>query len=341
MVATSWVARLAEVDPDFRGAFFTGSATALPEDSVLPPWSDVDVAVVVSGQPAPAKLGKFAYHGVLLEVTYLAEAELATPSTVAATYYLAPSFRGGQTIADPTGHLRRLSDVIAPRFAHPDSVRDRCDDVLGRIAARLSAFDPTAPWPQAVTAWMFPTSLTTQVVLVAALRPPTVRLRYLAARSALGRSDTSALYPTLLRQLGCDGCDRATVQAHLDRLADVFDRTAEVSRTPFSFSGDITAAARPIAIAGSQELIDNGDHREAVFWIIATYARCVQILAVDGPDELCHEADLQFQAAVTDLTGIRDQRDLTARRAATVDLLPTLRASATAITAETLARTPS
>ena len=35
----------------------------------------------------------------------------------------------------------------------------------------------------------------------------------------------------------------------------------------------ITPAARPIAIDGSRELIEAGAHREAVFWIVATFAR--------------------------------------------------------------------
>lgn len=73
-------------------------------------------------------------------------------------------------------------------------------------------------------------------------------------------------------------------QHHLRELATTFDATVQVAKTPFFFSSDITPTARPIAIDGSQRLIDSGDHHEAVFWIIATFARCHTILAADAPN---------------------------------------------------------
>lgn len=329
--ARAWVAEHAAHDTGFQGAFFTGSAAALPEDHELPASSDVDIAVVVAAPTPPAKLGKFAHGGVLLEVTYRAWAEIASVATVAGSYTLAPSFRNDQLIADPTGHLTRLREAIAPRFHQLAAIRLRAEDAIRELDSRLSASDPTAAWHDQVTAWMFPASIPTHVVLVAGLRNPTVRLRYLAARTVLRDHDQDALYLTLLRLLGCADCDPGTVQRHLDQLAVTFDQAAAVSRSRFPFSSDITGAARPIAIAGSQELVDGGDHREAVFWIVATFARCQQILAADAPATLQHDAELRFRAAVTDLLGVRDTADLLARSRAVRGLLPALRASAAAI----------
>ncbi len=329
-MARAWVAEHAAGNPHFRGAFFSGSTTVLPEDSVLSPFSDVDVVVVVSDPTTPPKLGKFTYRGVLLEVTYLPWAELANIAEVAMSYYLAPSFRSDQVIMDPTGHLGMLRDEISPRFDHPVAVQRRYEDVISKIEARLSALDTTAAWHDQVTAWMFPTSLTTQVVLVAALRNPTVRLCYLAAKRTLHDHDQDGLYLPLLRLLGCADCDRQSVQHHLDQLAVTFDQAATVSHTSF-FSTDIAQAARPIAIDGSQDLIDTGDHREAVFWIIATYARCQTILTADAPAHLRHYAESEFRAAVTDLLGIHDTAGLLGRREAVLELLPTLRESAAGI----------
>lgn len=123
-----------------------------------------------------------------------------------------------------------------------------------------------------MTAWLFPTSVTTLLPLVAALRNPTVRLRYPAAREVLDEYGHADLYPQLLELLGCAQVTRERVQEQLSELARTFDATAAVARTPFFFSADITPAARTVPIDGSQELIDRGDHREAVFWIIATFA---------------------------------------------------------------------
>lgn len=336
--ARAWVAEHAAQSSDFRGAFFSGSTTALPEGHALAATSDVDVVVVVSGSTAPPKLGKFAYRGVILEVTYLPWTALASVAEVAKSYYLAPSFRNDQVIMDPTGHLGLLRDEISPRFDHLVAVQRRYEDVISKIGTRLSALDTTTAWHDQVTEWMFPTSLTTQVVLVAALRNPTVRLRYLAARAVLHDHDQDALYLTLLRLLGCTDCDRQIVQHHLDRLAVTFDQAVVVSQTPFFFSTDITRTARPIAIDGSQDLIDNGAHRESAFWIIATYARCQKIFAADAPTRLRHDAELRFRAAVTDLLGIRDTAGLLRRRQVVRELLPALRESAASIANRTAYR---
>jgi len=330
-VASAWVAEHAARCTGFRGAFFAGSTMALAEDSDLPRSSDVDVVVVVSGEKAAPKLGKLLYRGALLEITYLPWDRLADVDEVATSYYLAPSFSSNQVIADPTGRLAILRDEISSRFDDPAAIRLRYEDVISRIQARLSALDPAAAWHDQVTTWMFPTSLTTQVVLVAAGEIPTVRRRYVAARRVLEDHGNASLYRTLLDLLGCADRDRDTVQRHLDRLVLVFDQAEVVATTPFFFSTDITRAARPIAIDGSQDLIDHGLHREAVFWIIATFARCQTILAADASTDVRRNGELRFRACVAELLGIRDTAELFDRNAAVLRLLPTLRRSAASI----------
>lgn len=181
------------------------------------------------------------------------------------------------------------------------------------IEARLAALDPVAPLHQQVTGWLFATGGTAHLPLVAGLRNPTVRLRYPAARELLAGYGLDDRYRELIELLGCAELPGETVARWLDDLARTFDATAAVARTPFPFSADITPAARPIAIDGSRELIKRGDHHEAVFWIVATFARCHAILAIDAPD-LQRELAPRFLAAVAGL-GIRSPAD---RRAAQV-----------------------
>lgn len=326
--AREWVAEHVAGRADFRGAFFTGSAAAAADDDVLLPTSDVDVTVLLAAAVAPPKLGKVRDRGVLLDITFLPFDALADADAIASNYYLAPSFRHGQLIADPTGRLRAVQDRIAPRFDALDGVRRRSEHVFGLMTSRLGALDASLPWHELVAAWMFPTSLATQVVLVAARRAPTVRRRYLAARAALATIGHTDYYASLLRQLGCADCDQATVQRHLDELAGAFDEAAAVARTPFFFCSDVTAEARPISIDGSQELIDSGDHREAVFWIVATFARCLQILAADAPQYTYERADALFRDAVGHLLGLGTPTDLLARRDEVLAGLPALRRTA-------------
>ncbi|MEV1286324.1 hypothetical protein [Micromonospora sp. NPDC049679] len=327
--AAEWVMREARHDAGFRGAFFSGSTTWLADDVELPPASDVDV-VVVTANEAPHKLGKFVYRGVLLEVTYLSFDEFVSADEVLGCYYLASSFRIDTIIDDPTGHLRQLTERISGSFAERVWVRRRCEDAGQRIERGLRAIDVSAPFHDQVTAWMFPTSVTTQVLLVAALRNPTVRLRYLAVRGVLADYGHADLYPQLLDLLGCTRMTRQRVRYHLRELARTFDATAAVARTPFFFSTDITPAARPIAIDGSHELIDRGCHREAVFWIVATFARCHKILAADAPPDLRQQLGPAFEAVVADL-GITSTEDLLSRAADVTRFLPSLWATTEAI----------
>lgn len=331
--AREWVRRFARAEPGYIGAYFTGSTVGMPDAAELAPSSDVDVALVTSDQPPSVKPGKLLHHGALLEISYVPWSELADPVRVLASYHLAGSFRRDTVIDDPTGRLRTLLAFVAPRFASTPWVRRRCEDACLRVETRLAAIDTAAPFHEQLLAWLFPTGVTCHVLLVAALHNPTVRLRYRAVRDVLVEYGHQAAYEGLLALLvGRVEPTRDAVQEHLDELTVTFDAAAGVARTPFPFSSDITPEARPIAVDGSQALIDAGDHREAVFWILATVARCHSILAVDAP--ALHAARTPaFRAAAADLAGIRTARDLHQRAAAVSRHLPQLRRTAEAVMA--------
>lgn len=189
------------------------------------------------------------------------------------------------------------------------------------------------PSPAHVTAWLFATGGTTHVLLVAARRNPTVRLRYLAVRDVLAEHGHAAFYPRLLDLLGAGQVTRRRAQHHLDALARTFDATAAVARTPFFFSSDITVAAGNVAVDGSQELIGRGDHREAMFWIVATFARCHTILAVDAPDLVARFAP-GFRDVLAEL-GIGSGDDLRRRAHEVAGSLPDVWAVAESIVGTT------
>ncbi|MFD4948147.1 hypothetical protein ACFWNT_37960 [Streptomyces sp. NPDC058409] len=329
--AVQWVKEHARSDSGFRGACFSGSTVGLPDDAELSPFSDVDIVVVTAEPDPPAKPGKLRFEGALLEITYLSWDDLSSADGVLSSYHLAGSFRCDTVIDDPTGHLRGLRADVSRRFAERSWVHRRCLDAERRIKTRLAAFDASAPFHEQVTAWLFPTGVTTHVLLVAALRNPTVRLRYPAARQVLTGYGQAHLYPELLELLGCARLSAGRTGHHLDELARTFDSAAQVARTPFFFSSDITVEARPIAIDGSRHLIERGDHREAVFWIIATFARCHTVLAADAPD--LHLARLPaFREALADL-GITSTGDLLHRAGEVIGFLPRLRQTAEEILA--------
>lgn len=328
--AKEWISLHASEITGFAGAYFSGSTVGKTAEEEMPAASDVDVVIVITAEQPPMKPGKFRYQGVLLEATYLSATQLASADRVLASYHLAGSFRTDTIIADPTGALRKLQADVAMRFHELGMVRRRCREAYDRVDNGLRAIDAGAPLHDLTTSWLFPTGIMAHVPLVAALRNPTVRLRYAAAREALAEYGMGALYDKLLEQLGCKNWSQDQALRHLGELERVFDAAAAAARTPFFFSSDITEAAKPVAIAGSLELIQAGLHREAVFWIAATFARCHKILEADAQPKL-QEAHLPaFRDLLADL-GLKDRKAFTDRASQTLLLLPELWAAAETI----------
>jgi hypothetical protein len=92
----------------------------------------------------------------------------------------------------------------------------------------------------------------------------------------------------------------------------VFDVTKTVIKTPFFFASDLSDSARPIVIDGSRTLIEEGLHREAIFWMVATYSRCQKVLHHDASIELQEQFDSGYRRLLDDL-GVTSFADLQRR----------------------------
>ncbi|MET8836255.1 hypothetical protein ABZV78_20365 [Micromonospora sp. NPDC004540] len=325
-VAVEWVREEMRRDPSTGGAFFSGSTVDLPDDAVLPSWSDVDV-LLVRDAPA-AKVGKFVHRGVLLEVSALTWAELGSPEDVLGSWVFAPMFRTDTVIADPSGRLAAVRERVAAGFADPAWVRRRCAGVRRRIEDGLARLDERASLAEQVLAWVFPTSVLAVLPAVAGLRDPTVRRRYVRAREVLAAHGFGDRYEELLASLDGGGVGPGRVREHLAGLAVAFDEAARVARTPFPFRADLSAG-RPVVLDGSAELVAAGAHREAMFWVVVTYARCHAVLAADAPgrERVLRPA---FEAAVADLQVV-SAADRRRRAAALLGSLPRWQAVADAV----------
>ncbi|SBT41382.1 hypothetical protein [Micromonospora auratinigra] len=326
-VAVDWVRERARRDPSVQGAFFSGSTVGLPDEAVLPVSSDVDVLLVRDGPGV--KLGKFRHRGVLLEVSEVSWADLGTPEDVLGSWVFAPMFRTDTVIVDPTGRLGAVRERVSACYADPVWVRRRCAGVLRRVESGLAGLVDAGPLHEQVLAWIFPTSVLALLPVVAAGWDPTVRRRYVRAREALTACGFGARYPQLLASLDGGGVGPGRVREHLAALAVTFDEAARVARTGFAFSADVTAVGRPVVVDGGAELVAAGAHREAMFWVVVTFARCHAILAVDAPER---ERVLRpaFEAAVADL-GVGSAALRRGRSAAVLGSLPGWAAVADAV----------
>lgn len=80
----------------------------------------------------------------------------------------------------------------------------------------------------------------------------------MAVRELLEHYERLDFYETLLEMLGCAQMSRSQVEEHLVALSGVFDIAKTVVKPPYRFAEDISDHARPVAIGGSQELIESG-----------------------------------------------------------------------------------
>lgn len=331
-VARQWVTEEAGAIPGFYGAFFHGSVNWLPEDAELPETSDLDIMVVLDGPEPENKLGKFRYRGVLLEVSYLPYRQVESAEAVLGHYHLAGSFRTPGVIADPTGALTQLQATVARDYAKRRWVLKRCEHAQSNALNFLQPRNESDPLDEQVMGWLFGTGVTTHVLLTAGLKNPTVRRRYRTARELLAEYRRLDFHERLLEMLGCARMTRRRAEEHLSALAQAFDEACAVIKTPYRFAADMTAAARPVAIDGSRELIEQGFHREAVFWMLAVYCRSQWVLRHDAPADVRQKHSRGFQAFLADL-GIASFADRQQRTEQVRAFLPDVWAVAQAVIA--------
>lgn len=320
-VARRWVLQEASTIPGFGGAFHHGSTVWLPDDAVLPPTSDVDVMLVLAGSPPRGKLGTFLYQDVLLQVSSIPASRCQSPDVVLADYHLAGSFRTPNIIVDPAGRLTAMQTAVADQYAKRRWVRARCEHARSNTLRYLRSLNEADPLHDQVIACLFAAGVLTHVLLVAGLKNPTVRRRYVATSHLLSEYRRSDLYERLLGLLGCAQVSRARVEHHLATLADAFDAATTAIRSDFPFASEISAATRPLAIDGSRDLIERGHHREAVFWIAVTFSRVRKVLHHDAPVDMRDRFDPGYRQLLHDL-GVASFADLQQRARQIERLLP-------------------
>jgi hypothetical protein len=306
--ASRWVNQVSAGWPGFEGAFLHGSITWLPDDAILPPTSDLDVIVVLSGIAFPPNPGKFRFDNVLLDASILPADQIQSAEQILGVSHLAGSLRGASILADPTGHLSAMHEVVARDFAQREWVIRRCEHAESKILSFLGSISPDAPLHDNVMSWLFGTGCTTHVLLVAGLRNPTVRSRYVAVHDLLAEYGRLDVHEELLELLGAADLSREQVERHFVAMTEAFDVAKQVIRTPVFFASDISNVARPIAIDGTREMIERGYHREAMFWIAATQTRCQTIFASDAPPDIRSRFDPSYRAMLSgiDITSIRE-----------------------------------
>lgn len=286
-IARDWIDAQVAAEIQIEAAFLHGSITWLDNGAVISPASDVDILVVPgSANDLPIR-GKQVVDGLALDVSTINRSELEPVEKLLGTYHLAGSLRSSESILfDPGGWLSELQQTIAIEFARPEWVRRRCGHAFGRVQEYLAPLETVETLEERMISWLFAAGVATHVILVAGLRNPTVRNRYAALRSLLDELGHQEMYAPLVDLLDPGQTSAEVVSTLIDHLEQLFDVAMQTRETWFYFSDDISPVGKVGAIDSARELVRTGNHREALFWIGVTAARCMTILRVDGSDSV-------------------------------------------------------
>lgn len=322
-----WVEHYGSQTPGFLGAFLKGSTKWAAPNATHSPSSDVDVCVVVDQVGQKITWPKLRYKDILLESGCIARSELGTAEDILQNPRMAGNFWHPVLLADSYGVLKVLGRQVNTQFAKRFWVEQRMHRAEDLALLWLNRIDKAESFPDKVTCWLFGTGVTTFILLTAGLRNLTVRRRYAESRKLLEEYGRLDIHEEMLSWLGCADMKMERVSHHLQALANAFDAVGEYIDPSFRFAADLHADARPVAINGSQELIDAGLHREAVFWLVATFSRCLQGLRNDVPQSIRALCQTGFGELLSDL-GINSKLDLRNRAEQVYKTIPKLNAIA-------------
>lgn len=299
--AARWVSEVATALPGFSGAFLHGSINWMTDDSELPTTSDVDLFIVSQTPDLVDRPGKIRFEGVLLEVSIIDPNRLASAETVLSGHRFAGTFSRDCVLADSDDRLFGLQRAVSRDFSNRRWVQRRFDSARDTGLQFLRNDDPQVPVYDQVTMVTFGTSITSDMLMIAALRNPTVRRRFAVVRALLEAHGLTHVYESLLTLFGCADMTGERVEEHLLQMQSAFDAASRLDKPGYRFAADISTDARSVAIDGSRELIDKGHHRDAIFWIIATYCRCMNVFDLYGDRALFEHYSAGFEELIAEL----------------------------------------
>lgn len=290
LVAKRWVDERAAHLPGFHGAYLAGGINRMSDDEEFPHYVDLDVHVVLerameSGQRQDLIL----YRGVVIEALYLDRNGYESAEAVLANPLEAQNFITPGVLADPTGALANIQTIVAREFSRRKWVEMRCGLIRAQMMDVLSDEEKSS-------------SMSLMVLLLlnipyllanAHLKAPTNRRAYCQIREILHAGGRHDLYESILALQGVAHRNREETEVRLQECIRAFDRAVEVFKTPFWSDNRIHSYVRPYLLDGAREMIEAGDHREAMPWITWNHVVAITALQNDAPEE----EKRQFQEA--------------------------------------------
>lgn len=296
-----WVADEVSHLPGFCGAFMAGSTNFLVDDDLMPPTSDIDVKIVLDVPELPTSYVKAAHADVVIESSYILRSDIDSPDKILTIYFLAKHFTTPCILADPTGFLTEIQQVVQRDFAKREWVVKRVRHAYDYALNSLTWLDFSAPYHEQAFGWLYSAGVVTHMLIVADLRNPTVSKSWVVTTEVLSKYGFAPFLERMFAHLGCAHMDCAQVEGFFRAYVEAFDCAKQYVKTPFWGSTSITDSARPAMVDKFGSMIETGLHRQAFFWIAFFHMWCKKAILNDAPPEVQAQTAPLFEQLVTAL----------------------------------------
>ena len=305
--AQHWIDANQQHWPGLVAAHFVGGVTTMADDEYFPPTKDLDLHLIFDeSSPMLQAKGPFMnileerYEGVAIEAGVRSMAEYESVEKVLGNPEIAHHLTLDSIVDDPSNYLTTLQIGVRAGYRDPYWIAER---IAYERQALDAAFELRAPagamlGPMGELSILgYTTTFAKAVLDVGALHAPRIGSRLgvnLGAKlESLGRLD---LFDETLRFLGIEDVSITTVAWWLERGSALFDEAVAARKTPHPFQHKLHPHLRPHFVDSCQRMLDEGYHREAMWWIIPFIEATTDVLLVDGPADRKQEiADTQSE----------------------------------------------
>jgi hypothetical protein len=273
-----------------------GGITSMAAEEPFAAYRDVDLHLILHDDvDVPGENMEALYKGLMIEAGFRQQKDYRTPEVVLADPVIASHMAVPGILYDPMGFLTRLHEVVAGEYARRKWVQARCEaekrEAFGMLESTARIPDPVA----ALSLLAYAGTFVSGVLALARLKPITGRRSYPQMRLVLEAWGRADLHERLLEVIGHAHLSREQVERYLRDATEAFDIAVQVKRTPHPFGYKMHAHLRPYFVDGTQEMICEGFHREAVGWAMAYYASSIQVIQADAPSKLTPDMQAKFE----------------------------------------------
>lgn len=268
----------------FRGAHLVGSINHTDHSRTFPTYRDVDIAIVLD-RVDYQEIEEVFHEGYVLECILSGTKRYASAEEILALPGMACNLEVDSVLVDPDGHLTQIHRKVSADFAKRVWVRKRVDAGLESARGALTAVQQASSPIEAVHALGELIMHCSEILTVAHLNPPTHRRSLADLRPLMETEEELRLYEELLAAFGSSQITEPEARRFLEQCLAAFDRALEVKRRPVPFEWKLDPCIRDYLEKGTLEMIEEGNHRESLFWITLFFVISTVAIQQDGTPE--------------------------------------------------------